>query len=149
MNNKVESQGQVIMPEVSPLVTISLRYRVNDGQRVSEINSAVAPTAIPPVGTRFLGFVPNGTGVVSGSTVLADLEDGHVLEVLNPAAHVLNQGYFSDDTRENRTKGSFISFAFTSDAMTEISQFFKRSGKSIIPLTVKEILDEEIAQKLA
>jgi hypothetical protein len=27
--------------------------------------------------------------------------------------------------------------------------FFRRSGKSIIPLTVKDILDEQIARKLA
>ncbi len=52
-------------------------------------------------------------------------------------------------TRENRQKGFFVSFDFTSDALTEISQFFKRSGKVIVPLTVKEILDETIAQKLA
>ncbi len=51
--------------------------------------------------------------------------------------------------RENRTKGFFVSFAFTNDALVEISQFFKRSGKVIVPLTVREILDEEIAQKLA
>lgn len=52
-------------------------------------------------------------------------------------------------TREDRTKGFFVSFAFTSDAMTEIGRFFKKSGKVIIPLTVREILDEQIAQKLA
>ena len=52
-------------------------------------------------------------------------------------------------TRENRTKGFFVSFAFTSDAMTEIIAFFRRSGKAIVPLTVKEILEEELAVKLA
>jgi len=46
------------------------------------------------------------------------------------------------------TKGFIVGFGFSSDAMTEISQFFKRSGKVIVPLTVREILDEEIAQKL-
>jgi hypothetical protein len=50
--------------------------------------------------------------------------------------------------RENRTKGFFVSFAFTSDAMSDISQFFKRTGKVIIPLTVKEVLEDQIAQKL-
>jgi len=35
------------------------------------------------------------------------------------------------------------------DALTEVSQFFKRSGKIIIPLTVREILEEENARKLA
>ncbi len=51
--------------------------------------------------------------------------------------------------REDRTKGFFVSFAFTSDAVTEIDAFFRKSGKVIIPLTVREILDEEIARKLA
>ena len=52
-------------------------------------------------------------------------------------------------TRENRTKGFFVAFSYTRDALTEIDAFFRRSGKSIIALTVKEILDEEIAKKLA
>ena len=51
--------------------------------------------------------------------------------------------------REDRTKGFFVSFDYSSDAMTEIATFFKRTGKSIIALTVKDILEEEIARKLA
>jgi hypothetical protein len=51
--------------------------------------------------------------------------------------------------REDRTKGFFVSFDFTSDALQEINSFFKRTGKAIIALTVQEILDEEIAMKLA
>ena len=51
--------------------------------------------------------------------------------------------------RENRAKGFFVSFAFTSDAMLEISQFFKREHRVIVPLTVQEILEDQIAQKLA
>jgi site-specific DNA-methyltransferase (adenine-specific) len=50
--------------------------------------------------------------------------------------------------RENRTKGFFVSFGFTSDAMLEIGQFFKREHRVIAPLTVQEILDDQIAQKL-
>lgn len=46
-------------------------------------------------------------------------------------------------------KGFIVGFGFTGEVMTEISQFFKRTGKVIVPLTVREILDEEIAQKLA
>jgi hypothetical protein len=72
-------------------------YRVKDGQLVSEIRTAVSPKAIPPVGTRFLGFLPNGATGTLGSMVVADLEDGHVLEVLNQAAHVLDAGYCTDD----------------------------------------------------
>jgi DNA modification methylase len=51
--------------------------------------------------------------------------------------------------RTERTKGFFVGFGFTSDAEHEIQAFFKRTGKVISPLTVKEILDEEIARKLA
>lgn len=32
---------------------------------------------------------------------------------------------------------------------TEIDGFFRKSGKVIVPLTVKEILDEQLAKKLA
>jgi hypothetical protein len=38
---------------------------------------------------------------------------------------------------------------FTSDALTEIDRFFKKTGNIIIALTVQEILDEQIAKKLA
>jgi DNA modification methylase len=52
-------------------------------------------------------------------------------------------------TRADRTKGFFVSFAYSSDALTEIDAFFRKSGKIIIPLTVNEILNEQIARKLA
>jgi SAM-dependent methyltransferase len=52
-------------------------------------------------------------------------------------------------TREERTKGFFIGFDFSRDAMQEIGAYFRKSGRVIVPLTVREILDEEIAQKLA
>jgi hypothetical protein len=52
-------------------------------------------------------------------------------------------------TRENRMKGFFVSFDYSRDAMTEIERFFKQTGKVIVALTVQEILDEEIARKLA
>jgi len=51
--------------------------------------------------------------------------------------------------RNDRTKGFFVSFDFSSDAIHEIQAFFKKTGKSIIALTVKDILDEQIAYKLA
>ena len=51
--------------------------------------------------------------------------------------------------REDRMKGFFVSFDYTQDAMHEIGAFFKRTGKTIIALTVREILDEQIAYKLA
>jgi hypothetical protein len=52
-------------------------------------------------------------------------------------------------TRADRTKGFFVSFDYSRDAYTEIDAFFRKSGRVIIPLTVQEILDEQIARKLA
>jgi hypothetical protein len=52
-------------------------------------------------------------------------------------------------TREDRMKGFFVSFDYTSDARREIGAFFKKSGRIIVALTVQEILEEEIAMKLA
>jgi hypothetical protein len=52
-------------------------------------------------------------------------------------------------TREDRTKGFFVAFDYSDDALREIDAFFRKSGKVIVALTVREILDEEIAKKLA
>ena len=46
-------------------------------------------------------------------------------------------------------KGFFVSFDYSSDALREIDRFFREEHRIIIPLTVREILDEEIARKLA
>lgn len=51
--------------------------------------------------------------------------------------------------REERMKGFFISFDFTSDALTEIQRFFRQTARIIVPLTVRQILEDEIAMKLA
>ena len=52
-------------------------------------------------------------------------------------------------TREDRTKGFFVAFDYSADALHEIDAFFGKGGKVIVALTVKEILDEQIAMKLA
>jgi restriction endonuclease Mrr len=51
--------------------------------------------------------------------------------------------------RSKREKGFFISFDYSEDALREIDRFFKEDHAVIIPLTVREILDEQIARKLA
>ncbi|MCL5006009.1 MAG: hypothetical protein M1404_05705 [Acidobacteria bacterium] len=51
--------------------------------------------------------------------------------------------------RENRAKGFFVSFDFSHDALTEIDRFFRREHRVIVPLTVRDILEEEIAAKLS
>jgi len=52
-------------------------------------------------------------------------------------------------TREERTKGFFVAFDYTQDALREIDAFFRKSHRVIVPLTVQEILDEQLAKKLA
>jgi DNA modification methylase len=51
--------------------------------------------------------------------------------------------------RAKRKKGFFVGFDFSSDAMLEIGRFFQREHISIVALTVREILDETIALRLA
>jgi site-specific DNA-methyltransferase (adenine-specific) len=51
--------------------------------------------------------------------------------------------------REDCDKGFFVGFDFSSDALMEINKFFKRTGKVIQALTVREILEEELVMKLA
>ncbi len=51
--------------------------------------------------------------------------------------------------RENCEKGFFVSFDYSADALTEIDAFFKRSHKVIVALTVNDILNEQLARKLA
>ncbi|MEW6358356.1 MAG: DNA methyltransferase [Planctomycetota bacterium] len=52
-------------------------------------------------------------------------------------------------TREDRQKGFFVAFDFSQDALKEVFAFFRKSHKVIVPLTVQEILDEQVARKLA
>lgn len=49
--------------------------------------------------------------------------------------------------REERMLGYFVGFEFTGDALFEIDRFRRKEGRKIKPLTVREILDEEIAGK--
>ena len=51
--------------------------------------------------------------------------------------------------RSERIKGFFVSFDYTSDARTEVQRFFKQTGRVIVLLTVREILEEELAMRLA
>jgi DNA modification methylase len=51
--------------------------------------------------------------------------------------------------RSRREKGFFVAFDYSEDALREIGRFFKDDHAVIIPLTVQEILDDQIARKLA
>jgi DNA modification methylase len=51
--------------------------------------------------------------------------------------------------RAKREKGFFVAFDYSDEALREIDRFFKQDHAVIIPLTVRDILDEETARKLA
>jgi DNA modification methylase len=51
--------------------------------------------------------------------------------------------------RAERKLGYFVGFDFTGDALFEIDRFRRKEGREIKPLTVHEILDEEVALKSA
>ena len=42
-----------------------------------------------------------------------------------------------------------MSFAYSEDAEREADAFFRRTGKSIVLFTVNDILNEQLARKLA
>lgn len=50
--------------------------------------------------------------------------------------------------RENRQRGFFVSFGYSSDAEQECRACHKRTGRLIKLLTVQEILDKEHVQKM-
>ena len=51
--------------------------------------------------------------------------------------------------REERMLGYFVGFDFTGDALFEIDRFQRKEGRTIKPMTVREISDEEILGALA
>ena len=50
--------------------------------------------------------------------------------------------------REDRQRGFFVGFGFSSDAERECEAFYKREKRIIKLITVQEILDEQFAQKM-
>jgi SAM-dependent methyltransferase len=50
--------------------------------------------------------------------------------------------------REERKRGFFVAFDYTEDALREVDRFFRKTGRIIAALTVKEILEERLAKKL-
>jgi len=51
-------------------------------------------------------------------------------------------------TREDRQRGFFVAFGYSSDAEAECAAFHKKTGRIIKLITVQEILDEQHTQKM-
>ena len=50
--------------------------------------------------------------------------------------------------REDRQRGFFVAFGYSSDAFAECSAFHRKTGRIIKLITVQEILDEQHTQKM-
>jgi len=50
--------------------------------------------------------------------------------------------------RDDRGRGFFTAPGYTSNVSPEIDRLFRKSGKVIVALTVREILGEELANKV-
>lgn len=96
-----------------------------------------------------VGATPERRGESTGD--LAFMDDWYPIQVKqkDKAGRPEIDQFETAMERADRKKGFFVAFDFSSDALTEIDRFFKKTGKIIIALTVQEILDEQIAKKLA
>jgi hypothetical protein len=52
-------------------------------------------------------------------------------------------------TCDDPKKGFFVTFDYSQDALIEIDAFFRKTGNVIVALTVREILEEQFAKRLA
>jgi DNA modification methylase len=93
--------------------------------------------------------IPKASGEAAGELDFADLWYPIQVKQKDKAGRPDIDAFEAMMARENRQKGFFVSFDYSSDAMTEIDRFFRQTKRVIIALTVQEILEERIAQKLA
>jgi site-specific DNA-methyltransferase (adenine-specific) len=93
--------------------------------------------------------MPKKTGKAAGE--LGFMDDWYPIQVKqkDKAGRPDIDSFEAAMIRANRQKGFVVAFDFSSDALIEIDAFFRREHRVIVPLTVKEILEENIARKLA
>ena len=99
------------------------------------MKTPIAPIAIPSTGTRFLGFDFDSNRGTQGSLVLADLENGRSLQVLNPACSISIVGYIGPDARtflfeKNRDSAVVMRDMQIDDAVRALEKTTRSSGKS-------------------
>jgi DNA modification methylase len=95
-----------------------------------------------------IGSEPGATGKEAGQ--LDFMDDWYPIQVkqMDKTGRPDIDSFEAAMIRTRRKKGFFVGFDFSSDALREIDGFFRRERIVIVPLTVREILDETIAQKL-
>ncbi|MGO9777435.1 MAG: DNA methyltransferase [Terracidiphilus sp.] len=95
-----------------------------------------------------IGSEPSAAGKAAGE--LDFMDDWYPIQVkqMDKVGRPDIDNFEAAMIRTKRKKGFVVGFDFSSDAMTEISRFFRTEHIVIVPLTVREILDETIAQRL-
>jgi hypothetical protein len=96
-----------------------------------------------------IGSEPNAAGKEAGQ--LDFMDDWYPIQVkqMDKVGRPDIDKFEAAMIRTKRKKGFFVGFDFSSDALTEINRFFRTEHIVIVPLTVREILDETIAHRLA
>lgn len=156
------------LPESEPLWKTGRGFVVRDLPRSEEQLRAIPPFEFENWAVIALGGIPNNAKV-GGFGI-----DGRIFPIgTEPAAFKEGELQLSERwypiqvkqkdkvgrpdidafetamRRSKRDKGFFVSFDYSDDALREIDRFFKADHAVIIPLTVQEILEEQIARKLA
>jgi hypothetical protein len=95
-----------------------------------------------------VGSEPSATGKEAGE--LDFMDDWYPIQVkqMDKVGRPDIDNFEAAMMRTKRKKGFVVGFDFSNDAITEISRFFRSEHMVIVPLSVREILDETIAQRL-
>jgi hypothetical protein len=95
-----------------------------------------------------VGAMPEKAGEAAGE--LAFMDQWYPIQVKqkDKAGRADIDAFETAMNRAKRVKGFFVAFGYTDDALSEIQRYFVESHKAIVPLTVQEILEEQIGRKL-
>ena len=92
--------------------------------------------------------MPEKTGEAAGELGFMDVWYPVQVKQTDKAGRQDIDAFETAMNRAKRSKGLFVAFDYTRDALQEIQQFFTREHKVIVPLSVAEILSGDIAEKL-
>jgi DNA modification methylase len=158
------------LPESEPLWKAGRGFVVRDLPWTADKLRILPPFEFENWAVIALGGIPNKTQVgdygidgriypVSAAPERKGKETGHLdfmdewypiqVKQKDKAGRPDIQQFAGTMMTHERKKGFFISFDYSAEAVAEADQFFKKTGRMIIPLTVQEILDEQVSRKLA
>ena len=95
-----------------------------------------------------VGDMPTESGHTAGELDFMDVWYPVQVKQVDKAGRPDIDSFETAMMRAKRSKGFFVAFDYTHDAYAEASRFFTQDHKEIKLVTVREILDEDIARKL-